>query len=266
MSNRNRIIPSLFKQRVNMKIYKVFVLLFILGVQSNAVAGDKDKEASIAIVNSIIGICQEKGMLSCQPYMKGIDFVFDYIRLFDQVSELDKKFKEFVKKKYPKEDGFDFDVIQASLVLSIDITMNPDQFVTRITDVNKVKNGYDVTLDNGPVLQLRKQGESWIAIFPQEVNGQFKRFQPLYMAGQLKRSILIYRMLEAEMANLTKDELEENISKDIAPILVALFPKEKFSIIAKWLVKDVNEVIKFYSQFSNIDELSAHIIKVHKLL
>jgi len=248
-----------------MKMVKVLVFVLPLVLSGISNANEDAKNESISIVNSIIGICKTKSMLACQPQMRGADFVFDYIKLFDYLSKLDKQFKDFLVEKYPSKSGFDFDVIQASLKLSIEITFTPEQFVSRITSAKKVKNGFDVIMDNGPVLQLRKQKDSWVAIFPPEVEKQFKQLEPYYTAGQLKRSILIYRMLEGKMANLSKDKLEANVSEDIAPILVAMFTKEKVPTLAKWLVKDVNEVIKFYGQFSTIEDMKAHIVKTHKL-
>lgn len=228
-------------------------------------AGEKEKSESIEIVKSIIGVCKEKGMLACEPNMKGVDLVFEYIRLFDQVSQLDIQFNELLKTRYPKEQGLDFDVIQASLNLSLDITFTPEQLVSKVTGATKKPNGYDVVIGGGRVLQLRKTDNIWIVIFPQEVAAQFKQLEPYYTAGRLKRSILIYRMLEADMANLDKDQVEENVSKDIAPILVALFGKRKTPTILKWLVNDISEVIKFYSPFTTTEDMKAHIIKTHGL-
>lgn len=248
-----------------MKIINIIAIFIMAGHCVVANATEKEKADSIEIVNTIVGVFKNKGMLACQPNIKGADFVFEYIHLFEQVSQLDSQYVSMLKKRYPKENGLDIDAIQASLNLSLEITFTPDQFVSRITRATKNNDGYDVILDNGPVLQLRKTGRNWVAIFPPEVGNQFKQLEPYYTAGQLKRSILIYRMLEAEMANLDKDKVESNVSGDIAPIIVAIFGKEKFPKLIKWAVKDVNEIIKFYGQFSTKDDMKAHIKKSHDL-
>ena len=112
-------------------------------------------------------------MLACQPNLKGAYFVFEYIRLFDQVSQLDAQFSQMLKQRYPEEQGPDSDVIQASITLSLDIAFTPEKFVSRITSATRVPNGYDAVLNGGPVLQLRRTEGNWVATFPPEVGGQF---------------------------------------------------------------------------------------------
>ena len=55
------------------------------------------------------------------------------------------------------------------------------------------------------------------------------------------------------------------MSEDIAPVLVALLGKEKTPALMRWAVKDVNEVIRFYSQFSTVDDMKTHIKDARKL-
>lgn len=248
-----------------MKIVKVLVILLLCGYQTFAHAGRNEVDESIQIVKEIIGVCEKQGMLACEPNLKGIDIVFNYVRLFDQVAKLDKQFKEFLELRFPDDNGFDFDVIQVSLNLSLDFTFKPEQFVARITDAAKVKGGYDVIMDNDPIVQLRKNENSWTMIFPSNGDIQFEQLEPFYNAGQIKRSILIYRMLEAEMVNISKDQVEENVSNDMAPLLVAVFGKEKVPALMRWVTKDVNEVVDFYRNFSSIEDMKAHISKKYGL-
>ena len=210
-----------------MKSGMALICLMLLIMSGTSEANDNAKDQSISIINSVVGVCQTRGMLACEPHIRGADFLFKYIRLFDQLAELDDQFKLFLLTNYPSDGGVDFDIIQASLNLSMEITITPEQFASRIRDAHRVENGYDVTMDNGQILKLRKENNDWVAIFPPDMGGQFKTMQPFYTAGLLKRSILIYRMIEADMADLSKDQLEENVSTDIAPILVAMFGKEK---------------------------------------
>lgn len=244
---------------------KNLIFLILISINAQSFAGDAEKTRSIELVNQIVGVCQSKGMLACEPYIKGMDVVFEYIRLFNQVSDLDRQFKDFLASNYQKDKSIDFDVLQASLNLSLDITFSPEQFSSKITNAVKVDNGYDATFSDGLIFQLRKKSSEWIAIAPVSLAEKMGQLQTYFNAGQLKRSILVYRMLEAEMATLSKDKLEANISEDIAPILVALFGKEKMSSLLKWIVKDVNEVINFYNQFSTVKDMENHIIKKHNL-
>jgi hypothetical protein len=152
------------------------------------------------------------------------------------------------------------------LKLDLKITFQSEQFVDRITNVEKVENsGYNVQFDEKQLLQLRKNSDGWYAVLPTAMRKQFKQVQPYFLAGQLKRSILTYRLLEAGLAKLTNDQLESKVSEDIAPIFFAIFPKEEYPKLFQWVVKDVEEVITFYSQFENIEQMKAHIIETHKL-
>lgn len=250
---------------LKMNLTKVLIILLLCGYHTFVQAGKIETDKSIQIVNKIIGVCEKQGILACESNLQGIDIVFDYARLFDQVAKLDKQFKEFLEQRFPDENGFDFDVIQASLNLSLNITFKPEQFTTRITDATKVKDGYDVIMDNGSVIQLRKNENSWAMTFPSDGDIKFEQLKPFYNAGQLKRSIIIYRMLEAEMVNISKDQVEENVSSDLAPILVAVFGKEKVPALMRWVTKDINEVVNFYSRFSSIEDMMNHISKKYGL-
>lgn len=243
----------------------LFSIVLILIAATITSADEKyDNAAALTIIDQIIGTCETKGMLACQPNIMGADQVFDYIRLLDSVRETEAVFDKFIKRRYANEAYVRFFILD-TLSPSIDITFTRDQFVKRITSVKRVANGYDVTMDGKHILGLRNEKTRWYVQYPDSMTGQLDQIKPFRLVSALKRSILVYRMLEAEMANLGRAELEKKVSEDIAPIAITLFGKEKFPQILKWFVKDANEVVAFYQPFKSVDDMKAHIRKTYKL-
>jgi len=243
------------KARLNL----LFCLLFFFS--SPAQSDEIDKHAAVNIVQSILQECEANGLLTCESRMRGINVLFDYIRVYRQVIELDKELRKFVAHKYPKAPKLPFAAFKASQRMAINVSLTTEQFSSRIVNARQVPNGYDVIMDtsNGPVLQLRRQNAEWIMIFPPEGLEHFNQLDTLSAAGQLKRSILIYRMLEADLTGLSKQQLEKNINQDLAPLMVKIFGLERFPDLATWQEKEVEEVIAFYQQFSNAKDMQRHI-------
>lgn len=249
-----------------MRILRIVITSFILLLSPVTQADEIDKHAAIKIMQSIVGTCESQGMLACEPYLKGIDTLFNYIRVYKQVSELDHELQRFIQHKYATEE-FNYYSLYASLSLYLNVDFTTEQFTNRVKTAVQVRDGYDVVMDkeDGPILKLRRQNNLWIATFPKEGEQHFSQLDTLSAAGQLKRSILIYRMLEADLADLPKDKFEENLNKDLAPLIISIFGKERFPKLADWLVQDVDSVIRFYSQFSNLDQMKRFIKTQHNI-
>lgn len=222
------------------------------------------KDEAVQLIREIVGVCETQGMLACEPQIRGVPELFDYVRLFDQIDRLDSQFDRFLRSN-AESNYVDFDVLQASINLNLNIKFTAEQFVGRISAVQRVEGGYDVEVDSSQVMLIRQDAAGWYAVFPEQVRTQFEQIQPYYLAGKLKRSILTYRLIEADMVGLSNDQLESKVSEDIAPVMLAIFPKEKFPRLMRWLVKDVNDVVDFYSQFSSVEEMKEHIAITNKL-
>lgn len=249
-----------------MKLNKGLIALILMLASTSLYANEKDLQNSAKIMDGIIGVCATRGMLECRPNIQGLDDVFRFVEVLEQVSMLEKELAAFVEDHYPNTGGLDFDVMQASLKLSLDVSFKPESFISKARSATKTGEGYNVVWGDGLILKLVKNAEGqWLAVFPPEANKQFSQLRPFFLAAQLKRSILLYRANEAQIAKLSKDELENNISQDLAPVVVAVLGKERVPGIVKWLTKDLSEVIQFYSQFSSIQQMRDHIIKTHKL-
>jgi hypothetical protein len=247
---------------------KRFLLGILLFVSSYSCADEIDTHAAINIVQSVIGQCEHQGMLACEPHLQGIDELFNYIRVFRQVLHLDKELRSFVTHKYPNAPKLPFKAFKASRYLAINVNLTTEQFASRVVEAKQVADGYDVVMDepNGPVLKLRRKSDQWSMIFPPKSAKHFNHLKTLSAAGELKRSVLIYRMLEADLSEISKQELEQNINRDLAPLLVSIFGEHRFPELQKWSQKDVDEIIRFYSQFSNAEEMKLYIQKKKKTI
>lgn len=241
-----------------------FGLLLILAPLSNA--DEIDRHAATQIIQSIIGTCEEQGMLACEPSIRGMEQLFRNIHLFQQVAALDEALQDFILHRYPNAEQFSSVELSARLNLSLDVDFTPAQFVKRIHQAEQVAAGYDVVFDNqnGPLLQLRRQDEQWLAVFPAADFQQQQYLLTLHATGQLKRSILIYRMLEAEMADLPIETLELNLNSDLAPLIASIYGQQAPEA-TPWLIKDVDEVISFYRTFGNETEMRDQIRKEYDL-
>lgn len=240
----------------------LFILLFLV---SPAFADRQAQKEATDIVNAIVGVCQSEGMVACERNFAGMDEFFRYVHLFESVARLDQSFKQFVAEKYGDGPKIDFYVLRASMNLTLDISFKPEQFTARMQDAEKVADGYLVTTTADEQMRLKRVDDHWVLMAPGFDAEKLKPLEPYYLANQLKRSILICRSMEADMAGLSERELLDNVGQDMAPLVLAVFGKEKFPKIVDYLSKDLDSVLKFYAQFSTREEMAAHIAKVHGL-
>jgi len=241
----------------------IHTLFILFAIFSTSVKANNISEAT-NIINSIVGKCKTEGMLSCEPHIKEVNIAFDYIRLFNTVSIIENDFNNFVKNKYSINKPIN-KALQASLKLKLNVTFNPEQFTSGIRDSIKVKDGFDVYMSDGSIYELRNEGNSWVMIFPIEMQNKLKQLEPYIVAAKIKRAILLYRMQEADMANLSFDKFNENIGQDLGPLIVAMFGKDKYPDLAKLATKELNSIINFYSQFSTNQDMIKYIKKDHNL-
>ncbi|MGH1431543.1 MAG: hypothetical protein ACRBB4_10525 [Neptuniibacter sp.] len=251
-----------------MKSGKIWLLSFMLLISPTSHTDEIDTHAAINIVQSIIGQCESEGMLSCESRLHGIGTLFDYIRMYRQVIALDNELRKFVAHKYPNAPKLPFEAIKASRHMAINVNLTTEQFMERVISAQQVVDGYDVIIDqeNGPILELRRKNQQWVMIFPSESSRHFDQLKTLTAAGKLKRSIMIYRIMEADMLDISKQELEKRLNLDLSPLLLGIFGKKRVPELEKWQNKEMNEVIDFYSQFSNPQQMNNYIKQNSKRL
>ena len=246
---------------------KLFTPLLLCTLPVGEVMADDHKAEAIDIVDEIVSVCQKDGMSACAPYIHGIDRIFLYATVFDRLEEIEIAFDNFLKERYATErnDIVDFDLLQADVELSLDVTFKTGQFSGRVQNVDAVENGFDMEMDTGSIITLRQVQGEWHIKMPTELDGQVRQIEPFFLAAQLKRSILQYRALEAQLLDLSQDELEERVSADLAPVYLAIFSEQEVPAAIKWLVKDVESVVAFYRQFSGASEMRDYIVRENKL-
>lgn len=247
-----------------MKVLFLSVLLFFF-YSFHACANQKEIKEVTEIINKVIGVCQEQGMLACEKNFSGGDVLFKYIRGFEEAKQYDQAYLDFLKARYPEEVEFDLYVFRASLNIDLNITFTPEQFVSKIENASVAPQGYLIKMNSGDNVSLINQNNTWVLEIPPNQLGQMETLERYYYAAQMKKYILTYRTMEADLAGLSKAQLQKNVSNDLAPFIVALFGKDKFPNIVNYLVKDIGSVISLYKNFDDIKSMEEYIKKTYKL-
>jgi len=248
-----------------MKSMQWLVLGLLMFGQSALYAGEKEKAEAVKIVQDTMRVCETKGMLACEPNLLGIKRLFIYLNLMDELNQLDVKLEHYIQQTYPDQGGLNFAVLKESEKLSINVSLTAAQIVSGIVSAAKSENGYRLNMSDGSLIKLRFKNQQWQIIFPKSMNDQFQIFERFYVAGQLKRAIIMYRLIEADMLGLTKTRLESNLSEDLAPVLVKVLTLEKVASIKAWLGKDLDEVILFYARFKDTSDMKRYVTKTYDL-
>lgn len=97
-----------------MKNIVLLMATFLLFV-TPSLADQAAKNEGISIINKVVGVCQNEGMLACEKHFKGADVLFDYIRTVKDLKEYDQAYVNFLKENYPGDNEFDIYVVRVSL-------------------------------------------------------------------------------------------------------------------------------------------------------
>ena len=124
-----------------MRSIKALSLSLLLLSAPLSKADDIDQQVAVQIIQSIIGTCEQQGMLACEPSVRGMEPLFQNIILFRQVAELDDALKGFIEHRYPDAPHFSSYALSARLNLSLDVDFTPAQFVDRIYSAEQVPEG-----------------------------------------------------------------------------------------------------------------------------
>ena len=245
-----------------LKVLRLPIIAITLFLSSCAQGNvPSDTELASQHIDSIMGICEDKGLVACSASLKGIDPLISYLQLCDEVKSIESRFLVFVKDRYQDENSYPL----VSLPLCSEVRFTRDAFTKRITSVKKVPGGFDVTLDGNLVYLLRSDNEDhWTISFPEQMVSQLSQLTNHRVAIETKRSILVYRMLEADMADLSAEELKAGIDHDFYPLVVAVMGS-RFPMPILSNIQPVEKVIEFYTQFESVDDMKAHIRKAHNL-
>lgn len=237
----------------------LFSAFFLYIYTATACAGHKEIQEVTKILNKVIGVCQEQGMLACEQNFRGGDILFKYIRGFEEAKQYDQAYIDFLKDRYPAESDIDLYVLRASMNINLNLTFNPEQFISKIEDASVSNKGYIIKMNTGENVSLVKQNNKWVFEIPPDQAGQFKALERYYQAAQMKKIIITYRTMEADLAGLSKSQLQKNVNNDLAPFIVALFGKDKFPEIVNYLTTDIGSVIRLYNNFDDRKSMEQYI-------
>ncbi len=206
-------------------------------------------------------------MLACEKNFRDMDQVFEFFREYDKLAIAETKFADFVKSRYPGET-FDWSLMRASLKLKVKPTMTPQTLLKGEVVAQKIADGYRVRTGKGE-FDLRHDSDGWYLvpgeIALEQINKGIRQLAPYYRAAMLKRIILAYRMLEADMAKLDKDVLERGVNEDLAPLVAAMLGPESVPQVLREQLKPLDDVLAFYGPLNSRKKMEAAIRSAHRL-
>ena len=223
---------------------------------------DKARDEAIAIFMRIGETCETKGMEACEPNLRGMEALFDYFRAVNEMEQTEAEFVAFVRTRYSMPD-FTMDKMAAHLKVKLGVEVNCHSFDGNVQQATRVPGGYDVQTKDG-LTRLRLEKQTWVAYLPAEMDKKMTIARRYTFAAKLKRSIMIYRKMEAELLDYNLDEFATRFVGDLGPLAVALLQKpDMIAQMPDWQQK-VQGVIDFYSQFKSVEDMRAHILASKK--
>jgi hypothetical protein len=235
------------------------VLACTLSLGAHAEAGDEDARAeATAILSQIADTCVTKGIPACEPNLRGIEPLFDYLRAVGAMEETEKRFVAFVRERYSLPD-FTMDQMAAHLKVNLNITMTAHSFEGQIQKATRVPGGYDVQTKDG-LGKLRREKEIWVAYMPTAMESNMGTIRRYTSAAKLKHAIMTYRMLEAEMLDYDLDAFATRFVADLGPLTVATLRREDLVAQMPDWQQRLDGVIKFYSRFDSVEGMRGDIL------
>lgn len=247
-----------------MTIYRVTLGVLVLLAGVSARAGDAKAEVQ-AIAADITKRCLDGGLLACEPNMRGVPTLFNMVRARDGLLDAEQKFTEFMRTRYP-EKPFELSRMNATLDLNLNIEITPKGMLHDPVSAVKVPGGYDVTLKDGEIVQMRRDHETWYLQASASQEEKAKQiFDPYLAASKLKSKILVYHMIEAELTSMDRETLEDKVCIDLAPLVAKMLGPKKVPPETVAHLPPLDEVVKFYGQFDSPDDMERYIRSEHHL-
>jgi hypothetical protein len=236
------------------------LLSTLLGLGAHAETPDlKARGEAEAILHEIVGVCETRGFEACEPNFRGVDPLFAYVHAMHDLQQAEDQFVKFVRTRYAMPD-FTMDKMAAHLNLKMNVTFNRSTFDDKIANVTRVPSGYDVQVRDG-LWQVRRENGKWIAQAPSNMAANMQSIQRYAVAARLKRSMMVYRVLEAQMRSYDLDAFAKRFVSDLGPLTVAILRRDDLIAQMPDWERRVDEVVKFYSRFKTEDDMRAAIAR-----
>ena len=235
-------------------------LLALPGVAPSDAAHDE----VVRILGQIAAVCEEQGLEACGPRIRGMDLVFTYDRAYRAMKHSEAEFVEFVRRRY-EMPAFTMKDMAAHVDPKVDVGISRTAFDKKVGLVKQVPGGYDVDWTGEGTITLRLVADVWVAQFPAETTAKVQALNSYVLAANLKRAIMVYRMLEAQMVDYALEEFASRFVGDLTPLVAAVLRKpELIAKVPDW-ERRLDEVKKFYAKFESVDDMRADIVKRHRL-
>jgi len=220
---------------------------------------EKARAEAVEILSGIGETCETKGLEACEPNLRGMEPLFAYVRAIREMEKTEGEFVAFVRTRYSMPD-FTMDKMAAHLKVSANVTVNRHTFARRVLEVTRVPGGYDVRMEDG-LAKLRRENDMWVAYAPQpKEDANMATIRRYTLGAKLKRVIMIYRRMEAEMRDYDLEAFATRFVADLGPIAVATLQKEDMITQMPDWQQRAKRVIEFYSRFDTVDDMRADIL------
>lgn len=217
----------------------------------------KARDEVKTILLEIGGICETRGLEACEPYLRGVDPLFAYVHAMHDLQQTEAEFVKFVRERYTMPD-FTMDKMAAHLNLKMNVTISRSNFDDKIGATKRVADGYDVLVKGEP-WQVRREGGRWIAHAPPGMAANLESLRRYTVAARLKRSMMIYRRIEAQMRRYDLDNFAKRFVSDLMPLTVAMLQRDDLiAQLPDWEPR-LDEVVKFYARFKTEGDMRADI-------
>lgn len=108
-------------------------------------------------------------------------------------------------------------------------------------------------------LSLKNENGTWVVHFPRELSERAEAVNDYILAALLKRAIMVYRQLEAELLGHDYEELARRLGEDMTPLVVAVLRRDDLvAQVPDWRQR-LEGVMAFYRQFDTVESMKAHI-------
>jgi len=225
-------------------------------------ADDQARKEANVIIQDIAAICETKGLEACEPNLRGMEPLFAYLRARREMEITEKEFVAFVRDRYSMPD-FTMDKMAAHLNPRLNVTISRQSFEGKIQKATRVAGGYDAQMSDG-LVKLRREKEAWVAYLPEVAQEKMGTVRLYTSAARLKRSIMTYRKLQAELLNYDLDEFATRFVQDLGPLTVAVLRREDLVAQMPDWEQRLDKVVEFYSQFKSVEDMRAEILASRK--
>ena len=207
-------------------------------------------------LHQIFTNCIEVGYVACDKEFLGTNRgSFHTIIAVDRLLLIENEFDQYMKKSDGREEKYFspylFDGI-LKLKMKLSKTYTLLNFEKVIDEIKKVNNRYIVKIKGADSFELVNENNIWkIRVTDnEERNFMDSSGYPWFLVIYLKANILSYHMEYAKYNNQNKKDMLNDINVAFLPLLWNSLKEEEKTLVKKWLIKNPEEVFRFYKDLN----------------